>query len=84
MTTVTVPTDAPPMFAAIAMDDGLFRKQGFAIAEAWRNARRPVELHAYERGDHGFGIGRPGTTTTGLLPQFTGWLRMHGLLTASR
>ncbi|ANI79455.1 alpha/beta hydrolase [Sphingobium sp. EP60837] len=84
MTTVTVPTDAPPMFAAIAMDDGLFRKQGFAIAEAWRNARRPVELHAYERGDHGFGIGRPGTTTTGLLPQFTDWLRMHGLLTASR
>jgi acetyl esterase/lipase len=84
MSAVTVPADAPPMFAAIAMDDALFRKQGFAIAEAWRTARRPVELHAYERGDHGFGIGRPGTTTTGLLPQFTAWLKMRGLLTASR
>lgn len=80
MTAVTVPADAPPMFNAIAMDDGLFRKQNFALVEAWRNARRPVELHAYERGDHGFGIGRPGTTTTGLLPQFAAWLRMRGLL----
>ncbi len=81
MTAVTVPADAPPMFAAIAMDDSLFKKQGFAIADAWRNARRPVELHAYERGDHGFGAGRPGTTSTGLLPQFAEWLRMHGWLT---
>ena len=62
------------------MDDGLFKKQGFAIVEAWRNARRPVELHAYERGDHGFGIGRPGTTSTGVLPQFVAWLRARGLL----
>ena len=83
MTAVTVPADAPPMFAAIAMDDGLFKKQGFAIADAWRNARRPVELHAYERGDHGFGAGRPGTTSTGVLPQFADWLRMHGWLTAA-
>lgn len=80
MTAVTVPADAPPMFNAIAMDDGLFKKQGFAIVEAWRNARRPVELHAYERGDHGFGIGRPGTTSTGVLPQFVAWLRARGLL----
>ena len=80
MAAVTVPADAPPMFNAIAMDDSLFRNQGFAIADAWRKARRPVELHAYERGDHGFGIGRPGTTSVGLLPQFTAWLRMHGLL----
>lgn len=83
MTAVAVPADAPPMFAAIAMDDSLFKKQGFAIAEAWRDARRPVELHAYERGEHGFGAGRPGTTTVGLLPQFTDWMRMRGLLGSS-
>lgn len=81
MTAITVPADAPPMFNAIAMDDSLFKKQGFGIVEAWRNARRPVELHAYERGDHGFGSGRPGTTSTGIIPQFVAWLRMRGLLT---
>lgn len=80
MLPVAVRADAPPMFAAIAMDDGLFAKQGFGIVDAWRTAGRPVELHAYERGDHGFGAGRPGTTTTGMLPQFLAWLEARGLL----
>ncbi|MFM6852944.1 MAG: alpha/beta hydrolase, partial [Sphingopyxis sp.] len=80
MLPITVPVDAPPMFAAIALDDGLFREQGLAIVDSWRRAGRPVELHAYERGDHGFGLGRAGTTSTGLVPQFIEWMRMHGLL----
>jgi len=84
MTEVAVPADAPPMFSAIAMDDGLFKRQGFAIIEAWRQAGRPVELHAYERGDHGFGAGKPGTTTMGLMPQFLTWMETRGLLSAPK
>lgn len=80
MTQIAVPSDAPPMFNAIAMDDGLFKGQGFALVEAWRKAGRPVELHAYERGDHGFGAGKPGTTTMGLMPQFFAWMEARGLL----
>jgi dipeptidyl aminopeptidase/acylaminoacyl peptidase len=68
------------MFSAIAMDDGLFKGQGLGIVEAWRKAGRPVEFHGYERGDHGFGAGRPGTTTTLLLPEFLAWMDMRGLL----
>lgn len=75
-----VPADAPPMFNAIALDDGLFGRQGFGIVEAWRRAGRPVELHAYERGDHGFGLGRAGTTTTGMLDQFVAWMTARGLM----
>ncbi|MCE7798042.1 alpha/beta hydrolase [Sphingobium sufflavum] len=75
-----VPADAPPMFAAIANDDALFSNHSYAIIESWRTARRPVEFHAYERGDHGFGMGKPGTTTMGLLPQFRDWMAMRGLL----
>lgn len=82
MEPLSVPADAPPMFAAIAMDDGLFARQNFGLVEAWRQAKRPVELHAYERGDHGFGAGKPGTTTMGLLPQFLSWMAMRGLLGA--
>ncbi|HAF42818.1 MAG TPA: alpha/beta hydrolase [Sphingobium sp.] len=82
MAPLSVPADAPPMFAAIAMDDGLFARQNFGLVEAWRQAKRPVELHAYERGDHGFGAGKPGTTTMGLLPQFLSWMNMRGLLGA--
>lgn len=77
-----VPADAPPMFAAIANDDSLFPNPSYGLVESWRRAHAPVELHAYERGDHGFGIGKPGTTTMGVLPQFQAWLDMRGLLNA--
>ena len=74
---VAVPADAPPLFDAIAMDDPLFPHKGFAIVAAWRTAKRPVELHAYEKGGHGFGTGRAGTTSTRLLDDFIAWMRMH-------
>lgn len=80
---IEVPADAPPMFAAIAMDDSLFKAHGLALIDNWRKAGRPVELHAYERGDHGFGTGRPGTTTMGVMPQFREWLAMNGYLKAN-
>lgn len=74
-----VPTEAPPMFDAIAFDDPLFRPVDFPIAAAWQRAGRKVELHAYQKGGHGFGgLGAPGTTTTQLLDQFVGWLAMQG------
>jgi acetyl esterase/lipase len=74
-----VPADAPPMFAAIANDDSLFGHHAYSIIEAWRTAHVPVEFHAYERGDHGFGMGKPGTTTTLLMPEFYAWMQMRGL-----
>jgi acetyl esterase/lipase len=83
MAATTVPPDAPPMFAAIAMDDPLFGRQGFGIIESWRSARRPVELHAYETGGHGFGTGKRGTTTTMLLPEFLAWMEARGIVANS-
>ncbi len=80
---VTVPANAPPMFAAIAMDDPLFPSMGFPIVAAWHKAKRPVELHAYAKGGHGFNLGIPGTTTTGMLDQFVAWLGMEGFLKPS-
>ena len=80
MTAIEVPADAPPLFGALAIDDPLFGQQGFGIVDAWREAKRPVELHAYEKGGHGFGLGAPGTTTTAVLPAFVAWLQSRGLL----
>ncbi|MDP3676816.1 MAG: alpha/beta hydrolase [Novosphingobium sp.] len=74
---VPVPADAPPMFAAIALDDPLFPSMGFPIVEAWHKAKRPVELHAYGRGGHGFGLGIAGTTTALMLDQFVAWMAMQ-------
>lgn len=75
-----VPANAPPMFATIAFDDPLFPTMGFPIVEAWRKAKRPVELHAYGRGGHGYGLGIPGTTTPLMIDQFVTWMDMEGFL----
>ncbi|GAB3098061.1 alpha/beta hydrolase [Aestuariicella hydrocarbonica] len=82
MKSVSVPEYSPPMFSAIAMDDALFSGQGFGIINAWRDAGISVELHAYERGGHGFGAGKPGTTTEGIMDQFMLWLKSRNLLSA--
>ena len=73
-----VPRNAPPMFAALAMDDPAFGGKGFALVESWNRAGRPVELHAYERGGHAFGIGLPGTTSTLIMPEFLTWIQTGG------
>ena len=77
---VEVPADAPPLFVAIAADDGLFADGGFGLVEAWRTARRPVEFHFYEQGGHGFGMYAKPTTSTGWFEAFAAWMAMHGWL----
>jgi acetyl esterase/lipase len=77
---MTVPQDAPPMFAAIAADDPLFGNREFKLIDDWRAAHRPVEFHLYERGGHGFGMYPKSTTSTGWFDAFVRWLDMHGML----
>lgn len=79
LSAVDVPADAPPLFAAIAADDPLFRID-FGLIESWRKADRPVEFHYYERGGHGFGMYPKETTSTGWFDAYLKWLAMHGYL----
>jgi acetyl esterase/lipase len=76
---VTVPADAPPLFAAIAADDPLFAGRGMGLIESWMAAKRPVEFHLYEQGGHGFGMYQKETTSTGWFEAFVAWMAMHGL-----
>ena len=81
---MTVPQDAPPMFAAIAADDPLFGNRDFKLIDDWRAARRPVEFHLYEKGGHGFGMYPKATTSTGWFDAFVRWIDMHGMLKRTR
>lgn len=80
MEKIAVPADAPPMFTAIAFDDPLFKTGDFGLAAAWRDAKRPIEMHVYQSGGHGFGLGKSGTTPALLMPEFLAWMEMRGLL----
>lgn len=80
MNAVTVPTAAPPMFVVLAADDPLFAKRGFALIDSWLGAKKPVELHFYQKGSHGFGMGRLNTTTTDWPESFYHWLDTNGVL----
>lgn len=80
LTTRDVPADAPPMFAVLASDDHFFASQGFGLIDAWISAKRPVEFHLYQDVGHGFGLGRPGTTSDGWISQFMIWLRANHMI----
>lgn len=75
-----VPKDAPPAFVALAADDALMGRAGVPIFEAWHAAGKPVELHVYAAGDHGFGMRKTGTSADNWIEHFTEWMRASQLL----
>ena len=79
MNAVEVPKDAPPMFAAIAVDDFLFHGE-FGLIKSWYDAKIPVEFHLYQNGGHGFGLGNPDRTSNKWFDAFMHWLDVNGFL----
>lgn len=76
-----VPGDAPPAFVAVAADDALGGpSRGMETFEAWRAAGRPVELHIYQGGGHGFGMRKQGATSDHWIEAFHWWLGASGFL----
>jgi acetyl esterase/lipase len=75
---VKVPADAPPLFVALAADDPLFAGRGMGLIESWMTAKKPIELHLYGQGGHGFGMYPKETTSTGWFDAFYKWIVMNG------
>jgi acetyl esterase/lipase len=74
-----VPPDAPPMFIAAATDDNLgLAPDSIALYEKWTGAHKPVELHMYEKGGHGFGMRKQNLPTDQWIERFVDWLQLGG------
>jgi acetyl esterase/lipase len=74
-----VPADAPPLFTAVAQDDILLRiVEGLYLD--WSAADRPIELHVYGRGQHGFGMVKQGAPSDGWTDAFLAWLEDSGFV----
>ncbi|WP_433575391.1 alpha/beta hydrolase [Nocardia brasiliensis] len=72
----TVPADAPPLFVTFAADDpdaGVV-DGNLDLYRAWRAADRPVELHAYAEGGHGFAMAARGLPCDSWLDRWHEWL----------
>nr|NLD40574.1 alpha/beta hydrolase [Actinomycetales bacterium] len=78
-----VPDALPPLFLAWASDDDLgpiMTESTLGVYRAWLAAGAPAELHAYERGGHGFGLEERGTPTDRWFADLVAWMRGRDLL----
>ncbi|MBC8094239.1 MAG: alpha/beta hydrolase [Akkermansiaceae bacterium] len=54
----TLPTNAPPAFFLVANDDRGHVEPVVKLLNKYREAKRPIEVHLYARGGHGFNMGQ--------------------------
>ncbi|SEQ72671.1 alpha/beta hydrolase [Sphingobium sp. YR768] len=74
----------PPVFLVHASDDGLVPPaNSIALFQAMEAAKRPVALHIFEDGGHGFGTRLPRTMQASAWPDLlTTFATKHGLIPA--
>lgn len=76
-----VANDAPPMFIAAASDDNLnLTPHSVDLYNKWFNAKKPVELHLYVKGGHGFGMHPQHIPTDTWIDRFGDWLNIEGFI----
>jgi acetyl esterase/lipase len=78
-----VTKETPPTFLVHTYNDAVVPVENtLMFASALRKAGVPFELHLYERGPHGFGLGVVNGATDPILSTWparcAGWLRLHG------
>ena len=70
-----VSASTPSTFLVHANDDKAVPvENSLRMLDALRKAGRPVEAHLLQEGDHAFGVGRPGTTSSYWIDLFCNWL----------
>src|SRR5438105_5659726 len=79
-----VPDDVPPAFFVVANDDTSHVGPVISQLEKYRQARRPVEVHLYARGGHGFNMGNRSKLASiqGWPQRMTDWMADNGFLKA--
>ena len=76
-----VTDETPPAFIALAADDGSVPvENSINYFYALKKNNIPVEMHIYEKGGHGFGMGKKGGTEANWPDACINWLRARKLL----
>ena len=73
--------NTPPAFLVHSVDDDVVRvENSIRYLLALKQHNVPVELHIYEKGGHGYGLGRKEDTTNQWPKACEEWLKLTGLL----
>ncbi len=76
-----VTTQTPPTFLVHTTEDtGVPPENSILFYEALRGAKVPAEMHIYEKGRHGLGLGQPGTAFASWPGRCADWLKGRGIL----
>lgn len=76
-----VTLQTPPAFMVHSLDDGAVPVQNsIRYALALKNCHVPCELHLYEAGGHGYGLGRSNDTESTWPEACKAWLKARGFL----
>ncbi len=71
-----VDDQTPPAFLVHAYDDDVcYVKESTWYAEKLREKEIPIEMHLFETGGHGFGMGREEDGTNQWVPLFINWVK---------
>lgn len=76
---MNVTKDIPPSYLFVAGDD-LLAPLVISYYQYVTKLGVPAELHIYQKGGHGFGVGMPECHCTGWIAQFKEWLATNGFL----
>ena len=77
---VQAPTDAPPLFLLCTAGDEMASRASLILYSAWKAAKRPVEMHIYAKGEHGFGMTKVGQPADTWIERFEDWLKGMGVV----
>jgi acetyl esterase/lipase len=76
-----VPEEAPPIFVLAASNDQLgLAPHSVRLYQDWTAAKRPAELHLYEKGGHGFGMRKQNLPSDQWTDRFSDWMQLKGFL----
>jgi acetyl esterase/lipase len=79
----TAKADAPPLFTAVAWDDNVrMTSTATGLADAWKKAGVPAELHMFPDGGHGFGMNHKGKSCDMWIDLLGKWMARQGLIPA--
>ena len=78
-----IPTKLPPIFMAWAQDDNLVAEPVTKFYAALKAAGAQPEVHIFNKGGHGFGMRKQGTTSDHWIDEFYFWLEAQGLYQGS-